>query len=665
MSSSIDSENVCRNFIYEIVPLQYSSDADSLYGLLVAAAVLSLAACPFTILLNALVMVAVKTKRRLQTHPNILLACLALTDLMVGLVAQPLHTTMTILLLQGKDFYEFCDVNLAFNVSFIMLSLATSCHLLLISGERYFAIKHSFTHAIVVTKARLMASSALAWVAAALLFLLISNISASLLFAYSATNISSIFLLQILVYKEARRHEQQILSEQVSEEARANFKKEMKALKLTTIILVTIFICFFLPTLILFVTWEIFKEFFSPDVKTLVRHFGLLPVIINSVLNPVIYTVRKREFRVAFIELILKKNFQEAEEFERKLFRSTNNAVRQQDGQEGEGQEQNAEERNQVHDDDNQEDNPQVMASGANFHDNTNLASQNEPVSSKALNSTTTKTEEEHGDGRNPAHPENQQEDSPKVFTYGANLDDNTNHATQNEPVSSKAINSTFKKTEEEHGEGRNPAHANGKLEDNPGGPASGTKSGGNTNFASQSGEHISSNALLSTASEKSEEEQGKRGSPTHAQSNLEDNPGGLASSANFDGNTNLGSQLEPVSLHYLSNALSGKKFEQAEEGRDEGRYPTNTRIKQEDNPGSLASSAYFDENTNTNLALQNESFFSNELDSTSEQTCTYEEHGERENPEHAEVLASGADFEDNINLASQNEPTCPLKCSQ
>ena len=41
-------------------------------------------------------MVAVKTKRRLQTHPNILLACLALGDLMVGFVAQPLHITKII-----------------------------------------------------------------------------------------------------------------------------------------------------------------------------------------------------------------------------------------------------------------------------------------------------------------------------------------------------------------------------------------------------------------------------------------------------------------------------------------------------------------------------------------------------------------------------------------
>ena len=76
-----------QNFFISSVPLWYST-VDSFYGLLVAAAVLNLATCPFAVSLNTLVLVAVKTKRRLQTHPNFLLACLAPTDLMVGHITQ-------------------------------------------------------------------------------------------------------------------------------------------------------------------------------------------------------------------------------------------------------------------------------------------------------------------------------------------------------------------------------------------------------------------------------------------------------------------------------------------------------------------------------------------------------------------------------------------------
>ena len=355
----------CKHVFIKSVSLRYPS-GDSFYGLLVATAVLNLAACPFTILLNALVMVAVKTKRRLQTHPNILLACLALTDLMVGLVVQPLHITMTIFLLQGKHFHEFCDIDFVFTFSFVISCWASVSHLVLISGERYLAIRHTFTHASVVTKARVVFCSALAWIAAAL-FPLILSYSAVVAFSLQVTNISLITLFQVVVYKKARCHEKQILAQHVSVEIRAKFKREKKALKLTTIILVTIFMFFFIPFVSMFVTWHVLGETLSPDVKTVVRHLALVTVIINSVFNPVIYTVKKRQFRTAFIELLLRKSLREAKDFDRRMFRSWSNAVRPKihDWTEGKGLEQNAENENTPHNDDIHEDNLKVYVSDA------------------------------------------------------------------------------------------------------------------------------------------------------------------------------------------------------------------------------------------------------------------------------------------------------------
>ena len=45
--------------------------------------------CPLIVLLNALIIIAVGTKRRLQTAHNILLASMAGTDLFVGIFLQP------------------------------------------------------------------------------------------------------------------------------------------------------------------------------------------------------------------------------------------------------------------------------------------------------------------------------------------------------------------------------------------------------------------------------------------------------------------------------------------------------------------------------------------------------------------------------------------------
>ena len=59
---------------------------------------------------------------------------------------------------------------------------------------------------------------------------------------------------------EARRHEKAILAQQVSIEARRKFVKEKKALKLTTIILVTLFLSYCPPLIISKVVLPYFKR---------------------------------------------------------------------------------------------------------------------------------------------------------------------------------------------------------------------------------------------------------------------------------------------------------------------------------------------------------------------------------------------------------------------
>ena len=58
--------------------------------------------CPFVILVNILVMVAVKTNRQLRTKSNVSLACLATTDLVVGLVVQPSQIIHYSFMLKGE-----------------------------------------------------------------------------------------------------------------------------------------------------------------------------------------------------------------------------------------------------------------------------------------------------------------------------------------------------------------------------------------------------------------------------------------------------------------------------------------------------------------------------------------------------------------------------------
>ena len=56
---------------------------------------------PFTVLLKALVIKAVRGKLRLRTYNNIFLACLAMTDVLTGLFRQPSYVLWRIFLMFG------------------------------------------------------------------------------------------------------------------------------------------------------------------------------------------------------------------------------------------------------------------------------------------------------------------------------------------------------------------------------------------------------------------------------------------------------------------------------------------------------------------------------------------------------------------------------------
>ncbi|CAH3168045.1 unnamed protein product, partial [Porites evermanni] len=96
--------------------------------------IINVVICPFTVLLNVLVIMAVKRRPRLQRNSNILLACLAATDTATGAGSRVL------------DFH---------NSSLRALFVCSSLHLMLVTFERFTAIKFTMHYNAVVTKDKL------------------------------------------------------------------------------------------------------------------------------------------------------------------------------------------------------------------------------------------------------------------------------------------------------------------------------------------------------------------------------------------------------------------------------------------------------------------------------------------------------------------------------
>ena len=109
--------------------------SDLSYVILFALIVIHATTCPFTVVLNLLVMIAVKTKVRLQSMSNMALACLAMTDVMVGLVVEPLFIAQIWNIIQGETTASACSIQIASKLSSFLFCLSSIVHLSLISVD--------------------------------------------------------------------------------------------------------------------------------------------------------------------------------------------------------------------------------------------------------------------------------------------------------------------------------------------------------------------------------------------------------------------------------------------------------------------------------------------------------------------------------------------------
>ena len=95
--------------------------------------------CPFTVLLNLLVIKAVKSTPRLRTNSNILLPCLAVTDALTGLLGQRLFVLWKIFLFFGLS--DSGTVEGCYTTTVIVIITASYFHLILVTLERLVAVK--------------------------------------------------------------------------------------------------------------------------------------------------------------------------------------------------------------------------------------------------------------------------------------------------------------------------------------------------------------------------------------------------------------------------------------------------------------------------------------------------------------------------------------------
>ena len=266
--------------------------------------IINVVICPFTVLLNVLVIMAVKRRPRLQRNSNILLACLAATDTATGLLTQPSDILYMILKLSRTGDKGAGSRVLDFhNSSLRALFVCSSLHLMLVTFERITAIKFTMHYNAVVTKDKLKVVVAVFW------FLSVSSevvnhVTGQTLYSNvltALTLVSCVLFMSIsylLLYQETRRHQKRMKKEQIPLEEVERFRKESKALKTTVFVVGAVLLCFFpafifLSLVLHFSGAVLIQSSLFYVVTPFIRTSGML----NSFLNPLIYCLRQKELR--------------------------------------------------------------------------------------------------------------------------------------------------------------------------------------------------------------------------------------------------------------------------------------------------------------------------------------------------------------------------------
>ena len=257
-------------------------------------------ASPLAILLNVLLIYAVMNKKRLQSVSNILFASMAVSDLLIGAVAQPLFLTAGIFRLLN-DYKTMCTFILA--GFFVMyLQSASVYHLAVMAWQRYIAIKNGMNYKFIVSRSRLKIFITTAWVLTALAVVptalyafglvgkkLRSIANACLFTIPLSTCLLATVFLYIMIYLESRNRKVNATTFSNVQVAKAILEKKIAK---TAFLLTVALVVSFVPTFVfIFLTYLV--GFNDRDAYI----WSVTIIQLNSCTSPILYFYRNRRFR--------------------------------------------------------------------------------------------------------------------------------------------------------------------------------------------------------------------------------------------------------------------------------------------------------------------------------------------------------------------------------
>jgi len=258
-----------------------------------------------TILGNSLVIVAVLKTPSIRS-PSITLFCgLAVSDLLVGLVGQPLYIVKELkvrdLLLKFIWYFTtYCSCGVSL------------CTVTIITLDRFAALHYHMRYATLVTTARVVYTLVIAWLIIFLsfgIFFLDKSVNFLIASVFIAICLSISSFCYIRIFHIVKRHQKQIKTQhqivQSSNDANnLNMMRLKKSSMNTFVFYIVLILCYF-PMFVLMILYgkkkSLTHEQWTPELS-----FSGTAVFVNSSINPLLYCWRLTELRAAIIKITRK-----------------------------------------------------------------------------------------------------------------------------------------------------------------------------------------------------------------------------------------------------------------------------------------------------------------------------------------------------------------------
>ena len=300
--------NMTNNSLCEELKQFYptTSEVQDFYSVYILNCVAGAFLCYSTTILNILTIHAIRRTLLLPNTLRTLLLNLAVSDLGIGLVVQPLVILLQVNWLQNIN--PRCEIYIIFSVVMTVFSTTSFLGIMVITMDRLLALHLHLRYQEIVTHKRAFASVISIWVSSAFfssrIFWLSSKVKYLLLVVSGVLCVVIIVLAYLRIYRILLRHKNRIQALQVGQQnvrSEISFFSNLRRSVSGTFYVYLLFLACYSPRFVSLAAFKIsgpsnYLKLFSMTTSTL--------MFINSSLNPFIYCWKMKSIRNSVMNIL-------------------------------------------------------------------------------------------------------------------------------------------------------------------------------------------------------------------------------------------------------------------------------------------------------------------------------------------------------------------------